>query len=126
MNTSSGRPPASSDGGHLRDVVLDEPGGPVEGGVAFVEEGGECLEDVRDAGGDVQDDGHVVGCGLRRGRVASSRRTSCDPAWISSGGSPDRSAKMGLTRGSAGSVPAREFAGRGRRGRAVVAGGGRG
>jgi hypothetical protein len=47
-------------------VVLDEPGGAVEGGVAFVEEGGECLEDVRDAGGDVQDDGYVVAGGFDR------------------------------------------------------------
>jgi len=47
-------------------VVLDEAGDPVEGGVAFVEEGGECLEDVRDTGGDVQDDGHIVGCCLAR------------------------------------------------------------
>jgi hypothetical protein len=50
----------------LSGVVADESGGAVEGGVAFVEEGGECLKDVRDAGGDVQDDGHVVGCGLHR------------------------------------------------------------
>lgn len=45
-------------------VVVDESGSSVEGGVGFVEEVGECLEDVRDAGGDVQDDGHVIGCGL--------------------------------------------------------------
>jgi len=32
----------------------------------FFEEGGEGREDVRDGGGDVQDDGHVVGCGLHR------------------------------------------------------------
>ena len=56
---------AWSGGSLLSGVVADEPGGPVEGGVGFVEEGGEGLEDVRDAGSDVQDDGHVVGCGLR-------------------------------------------------------------
>ena len=38
---------------------------PVEGCVPLFQEGVEGLEDVRDAGGDVQDDGHVVGCGLR-------------------------------------------------------------
>jgi len=60
-------------------VVLDEPGGAVEGGVAFVEEGGEYLEDVRDAGGDVEDDGHVVGGGrdvLERGGVGV---LGCEP-----------------------------------------------
>src|ERR1700733_4551191 len=55
---------ALSGGRLLSRVVPDEAGHPVEGGVAFVEDAGECLEDVRDAGGDVQDDGHVVGGGL--------------------------------------------------------------
>src|SRR4029077_6143856 len=55
-------------------------------------------------------------------RVASSRSTSCDPAWISSGGSPARSAKMGLTRGSAGSVPARQSAARVRTAWALMGG----
>jgi len=60
-------------------VVLDEAGDPVEGGVAFVEDGGECLEDVRDAGGDVQDDRHIVGCGLAReaGGVVEEHLVRC-------------------------------------------------
>ena len=66
---------------------MDESGGPVEGGVAFFEVGGECLEDVRDAGGDVQDDGHVVGGGLGReaGGVVEEHLVSGTPAWISGG-----------------------------------------
>jgi hypothetical protein len=46
---SAGRQ-VSSSGSLLSGVVPDEPGDPVEGGAAFVEKGGECLEDVRDAG----------------------------------------------------------------------------
>ena len=53
----SSAPPWGCDAGQAAALwrgSLDEPG--VEGGVGFVEEGGECLEDVRDAGGDVQHD----------------------------------------------------------------------
>jgi hypothetical protein len=43
------------------DVRLKEGAGASESLVAFVEDGGEGLKDVGDFGGDVQDDGDVVG-----------------------------------------------------------------
>ena len=46
----------------MSGVVADESGGPVEGGVGFVEEGGEGLEDVRDAEGlSTQDAAEIAG-----------------------------------------------------------------
>ncbi len=48
------------------EVVAGEPGDAVQGGVRLGEDGGEGLEDVRHAGGDVEGDGDVVGGGLGR------------------------------------------------------------
>ncbi len=55
-----------SGGNLLGRVVRDESGDPVEGFVRSFGEVVECLEDVRGTGGDVKDDGHAIGCGLRR------------------------------------------------------------
>jgi hypothetical protein len=78
-----------------RRVVLDESGGPVEGGVALVEQRGECLEDVRDAGVMSRMTATSSAAAFAARRVASSRSTSWDPARISSGGSPNESARWG-------------------------------
>ena len=72
----------------------------------FVENRVIGLEDVRHPGvmSRVTCTSAVAACRARR--MASSRRTSCVPAWMISGGRPDRSAKTGLIRPRAGSCPA--------------------
>jgi hypothetical protein len=88
-------------------VREQELAGAGQGGLALVEYRGEPLEDVRNAGCDLEGDGDVGRGGVGSEPSGVVEQDLVWPAWIRSGGSPVRSAKIGLTSPSAESPPAK-------------------
>ena len=75
----------------------------VQGGGRFVEDGVVGLEDVWYSGGDVE--GDVGGGGLPGEADGVVEEDLVVPAWMTRGGRPDRSAKIGLIRPRDASCP---------------------
>ena len=87
------------------EMRRQELSGPVQRGGRFVEDRVKGLEDVRHPGGDVEGDLDVGGGGLPRQADGVVEENLVVPAWMISGGRPDRSANMGLMRPRAASCP---------------------
>ena len=95
------RPPVQSRGQPY------ERAGAVEGGRVLVEHAREGLEHVRYARRDVQGDVDIGRCGPNSGLGGVVEQHLVRPDLDQQRRKPHRSAKIGLTRGSAGSVPSR-------------------